>query len=96
MSLKVLNQFQCYEKIFRFLFGLKKLKSYNVMMTSCTNFESFLKHDAHSYVNRNIFLWNLNSNRSIAKSHYNAVVVLKNLKIIDDFYINLWITYHIL
>lgn len=55
------EQFQRYEEIFGFLFGLKRLKSAkdDELMISCVKLEDSLEHDGHFDV-ENTCLWNFN------------------------------------
>ncbi|XP_020888411.1 zinc finger MYM-type protein 1-like [Arabidopsis lyrata subsp. lyrata] len=100
MSLEVrFEQFQCYEKIFGFLFGLRKLKlaTNDELMASCMNLEASLKHGMHSDVDgEDLFMKLKLLSEVLPKEITKPVEVLEFLKRMDGCYPNTWIVYRIL
>ncbi|XP_010473753.1 PREDICTED: zinc finger MYM-type protein 1-like [Camelina sativa] len=100
VSLEVrFEQFQYYEEIFGFLFGLKKLKSAgdDELMVSCMKLEASLKHDGNSDIEGKDLFVELKLLRGVLpKEITKAVDVLEFLKRMDGCYPNTWIAYRIL
>ncbi|XP_056843260.1 uncharacterized protein LOC108838344 [Raphanus sativus] len=93
------EQFQHYEEIFGFLFGLKKLKSAkdDELMTSCVKLEASLEHNGHSDVDGKQLFMELRYLREILpKEITKAVEMLEFLKRMDGCYPSTEIAYRIL
>ncbi|XP_010431348.1 PREDICTED: uncharacterized protein LOC104715655 [Camelina sativa] len=93
------DQLQSYEKIFGFLFDLRKLQLANDgdLMDSCTNFEAFLKHDIHSDLDANDLFLELKLFKEVLpKEMKKAVEVLDFLKKMESCYPNIWTAYRIM
>ena len=92
------EQFQNYEKIFEFLFDLKKFSSKNddSLKAYCVALEKSLKHDSIFYIDGSNLFSELKLLREYVKRNKKAIDGQNYLKKLDGAFSNAWIAYRIL